>query len=59
MADFDAADTLLDQVNQARANGTPLRIQGGNSKAFLGREVAVKCSTPVFIAASSVMSRPN
>lgn len=39
MADFDAANVLLDQVNAARANATPLKIQGGNSKAF-GREVA-------------------
>lgn len=40
MADFDASEALLEQVNQARANATPLRIQGSNSKAFLGREVA-------------------
>jgi glycolate oxidase FAD binding subunit len=40
MADVDAASALLDQVNEARANATPLKIQGGNSKAFLGREVA-------------------
>lgn len=40
MADVDASGALLDQVNQARANATPLKIQGGNSKAFLGREVA-------------------
>jgi hypothetical protein len=40
MADFDASGALLEQVNQALANATPLRIQGGNSKAFLGREVA-------------------
>ncbi|RON42591.1 glycolate oxidase subunit GlcE [Pseudomonas frederiksbergensis] len=40
MADFDASQALLAQVNQARENATPLRIQGSNSKAFLGREVA-------------------
>ncbi|MGF6124988.1 FAD/FMN-containing dehydrogenase [Pseudomonas frederiksbergensis] len=40
MADFDASEALLAQVNQARENATPLRIQGSNSKAFLGREVA-------------------
>ena len=40
MADFDAAEALLDQVNDARANAMPLKIQGGNSKALLGREVA-------------------
>ena len=36
----DASAALLEQVNQALQNTTPLRIQGGNSKAFLGREVA-------------------
>lgn len=40
MADVDASSALLDQVNEALANATPLKIQGGNSKAFLGREVA-------------------
>lgn len=40
MADFDASEALLEQVKQARENATPLRIQGGNTKAFLGREVA-------------------
>ncbi|MCE6977410.1 glycolate oxidase subunit GlcE [Pseudomonas frederiksbergensis] len=40
MADFDASEALLEQVKQARENVTPLRIQGGNTKAFLGREVA-------------------
>ena len=39
MSDFDASEALLAQVNQARDNATPLRIQGSNSKAFLGREV--------------------
>ncbi|WP_407294566.1 glycolate oxidase subunit GlcE [Stutzerimonas zhaodongensis] len=36
---FDDSQQLLDQVNQALASNTPLRIQGGGSKAFLGREV--------------------
>ncbi|MFS2161896.1 glycolate oxidase subunit GlcE [Pseudomonas sp. Pseusp122] len=40
MVDFDASEQLLQQVNDALENATPLRIQGGNSKAFLGREVA-------------------
>lgn len=40
MPDFDASEALLEQVKQARENVTPLRIQGGNTKAFLGREVA-------------------
>ncbi|MGK3118764.1 glycolate oxidase subunit GlcE [Pseudomonas corrugata] len=37
--DRDASDALLEQVNQALKNATPLRIQGGDSKAFLGRPV--------------------
>src|SRR5471032_3565273 len=40
MLEFDASEALLAQVNQARENATPLRIQGSNSKAFLGRETA-------------------
>jgi glycolate oxidase FAD binding subunit len=36
----DASDALLEQVNQAIQSALPLRIQGANSKAFLGREVA-------------------
>ncbi|KPN89995.1 glycolate oxidase subunit GlcE [Pseudomonas nunensis] len=40
MLEFDASAALLEQVNQARENATPLRIQGSNSKAFLGRDVA-------------------
>ncbi|WP_371230003.1 glycolate oxidase subunit GlcE [Pseudomonas sp. QE6] len=35
----DASTDLLDQVNQALATRTPLRIRGGDSKAFLGRPV--------------------
>lgn len=38
--DFDDSAALLEQVNQALENATPLRIQGSNSKAFLGRIVA-------------------
>jgi glycolate oxidase FAD binding subunit len=38
--DIDDSGTLLEQVNQALENATPLRIQGSNSKAFLGRIVA-------------------
>ncbi|WP_313240769.1 glycolate oxidase subunit GlcE [Stutzerimonas kunmingensis] len=34
----DASAQLLDQVNQALAANTPLRIQGSGSKAFLGRQ---------------------
>ncbi len=36
---FDDSAALLEQVNQALENATPLRIQGSNSKAFLGRIV--------------------
>ncbi|WP_077047408.1 glycolate oxidase subunit GlcE [Pseudomonas sp. KK4] len=35
--DLDDSTLLLEQVNQALDNATPLRIQGSNSKAFLGR----------------------
>ncbi|MFJ4143650.1 glycolate oxidase subunit GlcE [Pseudomonas sp. NPDC089734] len=40
--DNDASQNLLEQVNQALQNTTPLRIQGGNSKSFLGRDVTGK-----------------
>ncbi|MFZ3155177.1 glycolate oxidase subunit GlcE [Pseudomonas sp.] len=40
--DADASTALLEQVNHALNNGTALRIQGGNSKAFLGRQVAAE-----------------
>ena len=38
--DFDDSAALLEQVNQALQGITPLRIQGSNSKAFLGRITA-------------------
>ena len=38
--DLDDSAALLEQVNQALLNTTPLRIQGANSKAFLGRITA-------------------
>ncbi|MFJ4397924.1 glycolate oxidase subunit GlcE [Pseudomonas sp. NPDC089396] len=38
--DRDMSQDLLEQVNQALNLGTALRIQGGNSKAMLGRPVA-------------------
>lgn len=43
MRSADNVDTgalLLEQVSQALQYATPLRIQGANSKAFLGRSVA-------------------
>ena len=36
----DLSQQLLEQVSQALRQGTALRIQGGNSKAMLGRPVA-------------------
>ena len=38
--DYDASAALLAQVSHALDAGTPLRIRGGDSKAFLGRPVA-------------------
>jgi len=35
--DRDASDALLEQINQALHSETTLRIQGANSKGFLGR----------------------
>lgn len=37
--DLDMSQDLLEQVNQALNLNTPLRIQGSNSKAMLGRPV--------------------
>jgi glycolate oxidase FAD binding subunit len=34
-----ALQALIDQVQQAAAAATPLRIQGGNTKAFYGEEI--------------------
>lgn len=39
VASVDDSERLVDQVNRARGSGTPLRIRGGDSKAFLGRAV--------------------
>lgn len=38
--DQDGTSTLLEQVNHALNHAIPLRIQGSNSKVFLGRPVA-------------------
>lgn len=40
MSAFDASQALLEQVNHALNNQGTLRIQGTNSKAFLGRPVS-------------------
>jgi len=39
MSDADLAQALADQVREAAASRTPLRIVGGDSKAFYGRRV--------------------
>ncbi|CAH1198171.1 glycolate oxidase FAD binding subunit [Candidatus Nitrotoga sp. BS] len=38
MLERDISETLQHQVHSAIGNGAPLKIEGGNSKAFLGRE---------------------
>jgi glycolate oxidase FAD binding subunit len=35
----DASEALADRIRQAEADGTPLRIVGGDTKAFYGRRV--------------------
>jgi glycolate oxidase FAD binding subunit len=47
---MDDSVALIAQVEAARAARTPLRIRGGDSKAFLGRVVG---------AASFITTRPN
>ncbi|MBT1617626.1 glycolate oxidase subunit GlcE, partial [Klebsiella pneumoniae] len=39
LRECDYSQALLEQVNQAISDNTPLVIQGSNSKAFLGRPV--------------------
>jgi glycolate oxidase FAD binding subunit len=39
---MDDSERLVAEISQARADGTPLKIRGGNSKAFLGRPVQGK-----------------
>ncbi|GJH64823.1 hypothetical protein ECZC04_53830 [Escherichia coli] len=39
LRECDYSQALLEQVNQAISDKTPLVIQGSNSKAFLGRPV--------------------
>ena len=57
--DIDDSAALLEQVNQALQNATPLRIQGSNSKAFLGRIVAGEVLDTRATVASSATTRPN
>ena len=44
MPDQDLSESLREQVCAAVAAGTPLRIQGGDSKAFYGRRVDAGCA---------------
>jgi len=37
--DHDASNALAERIRQADAEGTPLRIVGGDTKAFYGRQV--------------------
>ena len=37
--DHDASEALADRIRRADAEGTPLRIVGGDTKAFYGRQV--------------------
>jgi glycolate oxidase FAD binding subunit len=39
---MDDSERLVAEISQARADGTPLKIRGGNSKAFLGGPVQGK-----------------
>ncbi|MDE1008666.1 MAG: glycolate oxidase subunit GlcE [Paraburkholderia fungorum] len=39
---MDDSERLVAEISQARADGTPLKIRGGNSKALLGRPVQGK-----------------
>lgn len=39
VASHDASEALAERIRRAEAEGTPLRIVGGNTKAFYGRDV--------------------
>lgn len=39
ISDHDASEVLADRIRRAEADGTPLRLVGGDTKAFYGREV--------------------
>ena len=52
-------DTLLDGVHQAIASKTPLRLHGGDTKAFLGRPTAGTPLDPGPGAVSSAMTLRN
>ncbi len=45
MHDQDLGESLTEQVRAAAAAGTPLRIAGGDSKAFHGRQVDAGCTS--------------
>ncbi len=59
LRECDYSQALLEQVNQAISDKTPLVIQGSNSKAFLGRPVTGKRWMCVVIAALLITTRPS
>lgn len=59
LRECDYSQALLEQVNQAISDKTPLVIQGSNSKAFLGRLSPGKRWMFVVIAALLITTRPS
>lgn len=60
LRECDYSQALLEQVNQAISDKTPLVIQGSNSKAFLGRPVTGQTLWMcVVIAALLITTRPS
>ncbi len=63
LRECDYSQALLEQVNQAISDKTPLVIQGSNSKAFLGRPVTGQTLDVrwmcVVIAALLITTRPS
>lgn len=59
LRECDYSQALLEQVNQAISDKTPLVIQGSNSKAFLGRLSPGKRWMCVVIAALLITTRPS
>ena len=55
----DASALLLDQVNQALAAKTPLRIQGSGSSTSSAARPRASCSTCASTAASSATTPPS
>ena len=59
LRECDYSQALLEQVNQAISDKTPLVIQGSNSKAFLGRPVTGQTLDVRVIAALLITTRPS